>query len=149
MKKFFVLIMIYVTLSPNVFASEKNIETLEKKFIDCCETYKQQEQKCPESWNMKCYNHLMSTYKNTQKCFRNIAVELFENFYGLSKHEAEKKFEDYNKFIYDQYFFIFAETDFCRKNNCGISIDLHSEYTTTDQLRYFVNKIIRSISARN
>ena len=91
----------------------------------------------------------MSAHKSTQQCFRKTAIELFEKFYGLSNSEAQKKIDDFNKFIYDQYLFIFSETDFCKKNNCGISLYLYSEYTTTEQLQYYVNKIIRSISARN
>lgn len=149
MKKIITFTFLYTIICSNVFATEKYINTLEKEFINCATTFEEQEQKCPESWSMKCYDHLMSTHKTTQQCFRNVAVKLFEKFYGLSDNEAQKKFDDFNKFIYDQYFFIFSETNFCKKNNCGISLDLYSEYTTTEQLRYYVNKIIRSISARD
>ena len=148
MKQFLSFFLLSIICCPNLFAAE-NIETFEKEFISCIETYKQQEEKCPELWSMKCYDHLMSAHKNTQQCFQKVATKLFTNFYGLSEKEANKKFEDFHKFTYDQYFFIFAETDFCKKNNCGLSLYLYSQYVTTDQLRYYINKIIRSISARN
>ncbi len=149
MKKILVLVILPLIYCLNVSAAEKNIDILEKEFIDCADSWEKHEQKCPESWSMKCYNHLMTAHKNTQQCFQKVAVKLFTNFYELSEKEANKKIDDFLKFTYDQYFFIFAETDFCKKNNCGLSIYLYSEYVTTDQLRYYVNKIIRSISARN
>lgn len=87
----------------------------------------------------------MSTHKNTQQCFQKVATKLFTNFYGLSEKEANKKFEDFHKFIYDQYFFIFAETDFCKKNNCGLSLYLYTEYATTEELHNFIDKTITYI----
>ena len=87
----------------------------------------------------------MSTHKNTQQCFQKVATKLFTNFYGLSEKEANKKFEDFHKFTYDQYFFIFAETDFCKKNNCGLSLYLYSQYATTEELHNFIDKTITYI----
>ncbi len=149
MKYFLILSFFCIIVCSNAFCTETTIDTLERDFINCSNAFKKMEQKCPESWSMKCYDHLMSAHKTTQQCFRKTAIELFEKFYGLSNSEAQKKIDDFNKFIYDQYLFIFSETDFCKKNNCGISLYLYSEYTTTEQLQYYVNKIIRSISARN
>ena len=141
-KSFLIFFLLGIILCPNVSASEKSIDAIEQEFISCNEAYTQQEQKCPESWSMKCYDHLMSNHKTTRQCFQKVAVKLFEGFYGLSKQEAEKRFDDFYKFIYDQYFFIFAETDFCKKNNCGLSIYLYTEYVTIKELHHFIEKII-------
>ena len=97
----------------------------------------------------KCYYSLMKANQNTQKCYKKIAVDLFETYYGLSQNEAEKKFDSFSKFIYEQYLYVFSETDYCQRNNCGISLYLYSEYTTTEELQTYISKIIGSISARN
>lgn len=90
----------------------------------------------------------MDTHKNTQNCYKEIAVSLFTKFYSQPEDKAEQRFNDFNKFIYDQYLFVFSETDYCKKNNCGIAPYLYSEYATTKQLHFYVNKIIRSVASR-
>lgn len=70
---------------------------------------------CPETWSMKCYTKLMDTHKNTQNCYKEIAVSLFTKFYSQPEDKAEQRFNDFNKFIYDQYLFVFSETDYCKK----------------------------------
>lgn len=91
----------------------------------------------------------MKILKDMQICYQKIAVNLFKEFYQLTEKEATQRFDRYANFIYDQYLFIFSETSYCKKNNCGIGLYLYSEYATTEQLYYYINKIIKSISARD
>ena len=107
------------------------------------------EKLCPDSWSMKCYNHLMKTNKITQQCYKNIAVKLFEKFYNLSSDKAKNKFDEYYYFMYKQHLFIYADTAYCKQNNCGLSLYLYSEYATTEELYNYIDKIIKSVSARD
>ncbi|MBQ8671476.1 MAG: hypothetical protein IJ525_03035 [Alphaproteobacteria bacterium] len=149
MHKLFLIITLVLLSSTAQAEDNALINQLEKQFTSCSDTFEQREKVCPESWSFKCYNHLMSTHHEVQACYKKVAVELFHKFYNLSETEASQKFDNYVKFIYEQYLFIFAETDYCNKENCGVSVYLYSEYATSQQIFYYVNKIIGSISARN
>ncbi len=145
MRKLFLIITL-VLLSSSVKAEDTTlINQLEKQLNACSDTFEQREKECPESWSFKCYNHLMSAHREVQTCYKKVAVELFHKFYNLSETEATQKFDNYAKFIYEQYLFIFAETDYCNKENCGVSVYLYSEYATSQQTLYYVNKIITYI----
>ena len=50
------------------------------------------------------------------------------------------------KFIYNQYLFVYSETSYCKKNNCGVSPYLYSEYATTQQLSDYIAKLITYIT---
>ena len=124
------------------------INKISDEVKNCSQQFEIKEQECPESWSMKCYNHLMKTNQDTQICYKRIAVKIFEKFYNLPNDAANKKIDEYKNFIYDQYSFMYWETNFCKKNNCGISPDLYSEYATTQELQFYLNKMIGSISSR-
>ena len=49
MKKILVLVILSLIYCLNVSAAEKNIDILEKEFIDCADSWEKHEQKCPES----------------------------------------------------------------------------------------------------
>ena len=149
MKRFVLILGIFLILSYDVAAESQKIEDIKQSFVLCSELFEQEKEKCPDSWSMKCYNHLMNTHKHTQECYKKIALNLFENYYGLTKDEAKNKFDNFSRFIYEQYLYIFAETDYCKKNNCGMSLYLYSENTTTEEIHNYVSKIIGSVSARN
>ena len=129
--------------------SVSEIDNITNNFEHCTELFQSDEQKCPETWTMKCYNHLLSTHGMVQKCYKNVAVKLFEKFYGLSLKEASNRIDEYNKFIYDQYLFIYNDTSYCKQNNCGVSPYLYSEYATTQSLQKYIQRIIKSVDARN
>ncbi len=129
--------------------NRNKIKILKQKFIECLNTFEAEEQKCPELWSIKCYDHLMITNKNAQLCYKKIAIDLFKNYYDFSEYDAEKKFDMFQKFLYEQYSFIYNESNYCKRNNCGISLHLYSEYATTQELHTYVNKIISSVSARD
>ena len=148
MKTFTLVLCVFFILYSNVGAKEITIENYRNQLEQCLEIFKTEEEKCSEKWRVKCYNHLMKTNEKTQRCYKNIAVDLFKKFYNLSEKNAINRFDEYSTFINKQYFFIFAETNFCKNNNCGISLNLYSEYATTQQLYDYVNKIINSISSR-
>ena len=145
MRKLFLIITLVLLSSTARAEDTALINQLEKQFTSCSETFEQREKECPESWSFKCYNHLMSAHHEVQACYKKVAVELFHKFYNLSETEATQKFDNYIKFIYDQYLFIFAETDYCNKENCGVSVYLYSEYATSQQILYYVNKIVTYI----
>ncbi len=125
------------------------LDNIERKYELCLKEFEKKDAECPETWSMKCYNFLMNAHKDLQICYKDVARSLFVKYYGLTTEEAEKKFDDYSKFIYSQYAFIYGESNFCKKNNCGVSVYLYSEYATSHELDAYVNKIIKNISARN
>ena len=149
MKKFAFILAALLALSANAFANtEDELKLSEQKLNECDNTFQAEDKSCPDKWSMRCYDKLMETNKKAQKCYKQVAVDLFEKYYGLSKKEAEEHFDAYNKFIYEEYLFVFNNTSYCKKNNCGISVYLYSEYAATYMLYLYVYKIIGSISAR-
>lgn len=129
--------------------SVSDIDRFMKEFEHCTELFQSDERKCPETWTMKCYNHLLSAHGMVQKCYKDVAVKLFEKFYGLSLKEASTKIDEYNKFTYNQYLFIYNDTSYCKQNNCGVSPYLYSEYATTQNMQNYIQRIIKSVDARN
>ena len=146
MKKVVVTIIFMLITNINVSAQEFNLSTIENKFTSCTNTLETAYNECPETWNTKCYHKLMAANKDTQLCYKQIAIDMFVRFYNLPGKEAEKRFDTFSKSLYEQYLFVLFETNYCQKNNCGIGQYLHSEYATTEQLKYYVNKIINSVS---
>ena len=152
MKKFVLILSLFVFLGTSAKAEVYHgidIDDAKKQFSQCSDMFEDEQKECLDSWRMKCYSHLMTTNRNAQKCYKKIALNLFEKYYGLSTEEATEKVDSFSKFIYEQYLYIFSETDYCKQNNCGTSLYLYSEYTTTEELQTYVGKIIGSISARN
>lgn len=143
-----ILIILSLLLYSNKAYTKDQIKILDQTFHKCSATFNRMEQECPEFSSMRCFNHLMKANLDTQLCYKNIAVQLFQKYYGLSLKESEKRFDEYHQFVYNQYLFIFSETTFCKKENCGISIDLYTQYTTTREMYNYIDKIIGSISAR-
>ena len=129
---------------------EKNkIKDLRQKFVKCSDTYDAKEQKCSTPWGWWCYNYLTQAHEDVRQCYKEIAVDLFKKYYGLSENDAEKRYDTFQKFMYDQYLFLYTESEYCKKNNCGVSIYLYSEYATTRSLYDYINKMISTLSARN
>lgn len=142
MKKFVLILGLFLSFSANVWADAFQSEQWYKKLDNCAVPEENSDKKCSEEWSMECYNHRMKIQKNIQQCYKELAVELFENFFGLPETKAIEQFDTYSKFIYNQYFFIYGETNYCKKNNCGVSPYLYSEYATTQQLNDYITKII-------
>ncbi len=127
---------------------EKNkIKDLEQKFIECSDIYKAKEQGCSAPWGWKCYNYLMQAHKDVRQCYKQIAVEIFKKYYGLSENDAEKRYDILQNFTYNQYLFIYTENDYCKEKGCGVSIYLYSEYATTQSLHNYIKKIISYVSS--
>ncbi len=152
MKKIYIILFsMFLTfdLQAKEDISVSDIDRFMKEFEHCTELFQSDEQKCPETWTMKCYNHLLSAHGMVQKCYKDVAVKLFEKFYGLSLKEASTKIDEYNKFTYNQYLFIYNDTSYCKQNNCGVSPYLYSEYATTQNMQNYIQRIIKSVDARN
>ena len=126
---------------------EKNkIKDLKQKLIKCSDIYEEQEQKCSAFLGLQCYNHLMQAHRDVRQCYKQIAIELFNKFYGLPENDAERKYDIFQKFMYDKYLFIYTENNYCKKNNCGVSVYLYTEYATTQGLYNYIDKIISYVS---
>ncbi len=129
------------------YIREKNkIKYLKQKFTECSTTFETEEKKCPETWSMKCHNYLIQAHKNVQLCYKKIAIDLFYSYYNLPKSDAEKRIDTFQKFIYKQYSFIYNESSYCKKNNCGVSVYLYNEYATTQELYNYIAKMIALIT---
>ncbi|MBR3662617.1 MAG: hypothetical protein IKN67_05000 [Alphaproteobacteria bacterium] len=129
--------------------SKNKIKTIEQEFIECSITLETEEKKCDESWSMKCFDHLMQANRNAQTCYKQVAINLFIHYYDFSETDAEKRINTFLKFLYEQYSFIYNESNYCKRNNCGVSLYLYSEYATTQGLYLYVNKILGALSARD
>jgi len=149
MKKLAFILAALLTLSTNAYANtEDKLKVAEQKLTECTDDFDTENKNCPDIWNVKCHDILMDASKKAQKCYRQITVDLFENFYGMSRKEAEDKFDSYRKFIYEEHLFLFNNTTHCKNNNCGNSVYLYSEYSATHLLYLYTFKIIKSISSR-
>ncbi len=147
MKKIF-FILALVIISHTALAENTLLKEHEQKLTECTNKYITEYDKCPDEEFTKCYYHRMTINQNTQECYKKIAIELLKEFYSLSKDDAESRFDTFKKEIYNQYSFVFWETNYCKKNNCGLEPYLHSEDATTEQLNYYINKLIVSIKSR-
>lgn len=150
MKKILLFLTALICCITDVYAKDDitYINKISDEVKNCSQQFETKEQECPDSWSMQCYNHLMKANQDTQNCYQKTAVQIFEKFYELSNEEANKKIDEYKNFIYNQYSFIYSETNFCKKNNCGVSPYLYSEYATTQELQFYLNKILGSILSR-
>ena len=150
MKKFVFALIMAILLSTNAQAETSNfVSDYEKELANCLENYKQQQKQCSETWSMKCYNLLTKINQNARLCYKNTATTILTKFYNLSNKEAQTKIDQYVSFIYNEYLFVYNNTDYCVENNCGVSPYLYSEYTTTQELYEYVYKMIKSVSAHN
>ena len=133
------------------FAVENTKLLLEKngkEYTKCQHFFENEKQNCQESWSMKCYNYLISLNQKAQDCYVNVAKNIFAEFYGQSEEKTSEKMAEYIKFMYEQYLFIYRDTNFCKKNNCGISPYLYSEYATTHAVEDYVFKALKSVETR-
>lgn len=148
MKKFTTILVFLLIISINVQATD-DTSALKDKLNNCTKILDSKYDSCPDSWSMKCYKELIDAHHNVQNCYKEIAVELFIKFYELSPQEATKRFDTFSNAIYEQYQFVFGNTNYCKNNNCGIGIHLYTNYVTSEELHNYVNKIINSVEARN
>ena len=147
MKRFMFIFTLTLLFSFNVCADILN--EFEKELSSCQDKYKLKKQECTETWSMKCYDFLINANKNAQRCYKDEAVKVLTKFYNLSEQDAQNKIDKYVNFIYDEYLFLYNDTNYCKQNNCGVSPYLYSEYTTTQELYNYVYKMIKSVSAHN
>ena len=146
MKKFWIFALTML-LSCNVYA--ETLKDSEQNLYLCQEIYMQKKKDCTETWSMKCYDFLININKKAQQCYKDEAVKVLTQFYNLSEQDAQNKIDKYVSFIYDEYLFLYNNTNYCKQNNCGVSPYLYSEYTTTQELYNYVYKMIKSVSAHN
>lgn len=146
MKKLVLIIGLIINICANAWAEDFESKQWYNKLNNCTAIEENADKECSEKWSMKCYNHRMIIQKNIQQCYKELTVELFENFYGLPETKAIEQFDTYSKFIYNQYLFVYSETSYCKKNNCGVSPYLYSEYATTQQLSDYIAKLITYIT---
>lgn len=97
MKKFILILGLFLSLSANAQAEDFESKQWYNRLNKCTAIEENADKECSEKWSMKCYNHRMITQKNIQKCYKELAVELLENFYGLPETKAIEQFDTYSK----------------------------------------------------
>lgn len=148
MKKFLMFFSFLFTVNiTNVCANDENeFNKLKTDFSVCTKKLESYEQKCPEKWKYNCYNTLMDANQKTQKCYIDIAKELFLIFYNQNYDKTLQMFEDIADFTYKKHLFIYQENNYCKHNNCGISTYLRSQYATTYAIKDYIDKTLITIS---
>lgn len=149
MKK--LLIVSFLTLlSFQTYAIDdrNNVEALGNRIDKCRDTFLKNEKECPESWSMRCYNHLITVNQQAQNCYTDTAKNIFHTYYSEHEKEALEKLKEFQNLIYNHYLFIYENTDYCTKNNCGVSPHLYSEYATTIAMQDYLITALKSIEAR-
>ena len=147
MKRFYFIFTVILLFSFNAYAEILNDN--EYELYLCQEKYIQKRQECTETWSIKCYDFLTNINKEAQQCYKSTAIKILTQFYNLSEKDAQAKIDKYISFIYDEYLFLYNNTNYCKQNNCGVSPYLYSEYTTTQELYDYIYKMIKSVSAHN
>ncbi len=129
--------------------AQNTIGTYKKALNKCYDDFIEQERQCPEKGSFKCYDFLTGLNQKTQQCIKNVGIQILQQYYALSEKDAQDKLNQFNQLIYNHYLFIYNDSSYCMKNNCGVSPYLNSEYTTTQALNDYAQKMINTISARN
>ena len=119
MKRFMFIFILILLFSFNVRADILN--EFEKELSLCQDKYALKKQECTETWSIKCYNFLTDINKETQLCYKNTAVKILTQFYNVSEKDAQNKIDEYVNFIYDEYLFLYNNTNYCKQNNCGVN----------------------------
>lgn len=149
MKKCVLLFFLSLIFASNTYAAEKidkkQITKYKNQFKQCLNEYQKNIEHCPEDGFVKCHNYKISVSHATQSCYKNIVANIFTKFYSLSSKDASEKIDGFTKYIHDQYFFVIAGLDYCKQNNCGTSVNLYSEYATTQALEDYANKAILTL----
>lgn len=145
MKKVLLFLLSFLYVNNNVvLAEELNINEYKQVLTQCYNNFEQDEKRCSD-WNSRCFNHLLAEQEKLQKCYQKVAVSIFTEFYDLSNEDAMQKFDNYKNFLQIEYKFIYSDSIYCKKNNCGIAPNLYSEYATSQGLYNYINKTINYI----
>ena len=147
MKKFLIFFsLLFVFNVEKVKANNiAKLDELNNKFITCTKKLETYEQKCPEKWKYKCYNILMNANNETQKCYIDIAKELYLIYYKQDYISTQKMFEEIADLAYKKHLFIYQENNYCKNNNCGTSTYLRSQYATTQTIKDYLDKTFITI----
>lgn len=154
MRKFFAaLVLLLICFDCANSSAETNndkgkINELEQKFIYCGTELEKKEQSCEEYFSTKCHYIFIDLNKKVQQCYKQILQEIFVSYYDLDAKSAEEKINTFTSFIYDEYFFMYTESKYC-KENCGIAPYLYSEYATTYSLQTYIDKTIDELKSRS
>jgi hypothetical protein len=146
-KYFLVFLNLVFALNINLAKADNldKFNELKNNFNICNKEFDTGIKSCDEKWSTKCYNVLTNVNKNTQKCYINVAKELFLLYYNQDNIKTQKMFDEIRSFTYNKYLFIYQENNYCQKNNCGISPYLHSEYATTYAIKNYIDKTFLAI----
>ena len=147
MKKFLIFFsFLFVVNITNAKANNMiKFDELNNKFNTCTKKLEIYEIKCPEKWKYKCYNILMNANNETQKCYIDIAKELYLIYYEQDYISTQKMFKEIADLAYKKHLFIYQENNYCKNNNCGTSTYLRSQYATTQIIRDYLDKTFITI----
>lgn len=148
--KYWVMILVLVLLSATraEAQTQSSVKELEENFVKCSDNFTNESSKCSETWSMKCYNFLTDLHHKTRDCYKEVGKQVLKQHYGLSDKEAEGQLNEYSNYTYNKYLFIYADSNYCRENNCGVSPYLYSEYATSKALEDYIGAMISSVSSR-
>lgn len=121
------------------------LNKLKSNFENCTEQFDKREKNCPKKWSYRCYNILMDAHKETQQCYIDVAKDLFLLYYNQEHTQTQKMFNEIADFTYKNHLYIYQESEYCKKNNCGISAYLRSQYATTHAIKDYINKTIIAV----
>lgn len=89
---------------------------------------------------------MMDALAKTRRCYEQLSSKILTEFYDQTPQKAKQRTEEFSSFMYNQYLFVFADTEFCTKNNCGLSVYYNAQYNTTvHALPDYISRMIDSI----
>ena len=137
------LTLIVWFIAPNSFANENidKINSFGKKIDNCREIFLKEKDETNFPL-MKYYKDNMQVHEDLQKCYIDVATEIFEIYYTDNKKLMFEKINSYIKDTYEYNILIYYNSNHC-KNNCGLLGYLYAKQATSYDLQ---NYLIRMLS---
>ena len=120
-----ILVLVLLPATRAEAQTQSSVKELEENFVKCSDNFTNESSKCSETWSMKCYNFLTDLHHKTRDCYKEVGKQVLKQHYGLSDKEAEGQLNEYSNYTYNKYLFIYADSNYCRENNCGYIKELH------------------------
>jgi len=132
---------------PYSFANENidKINSFGKKIDNCREIFikKKSEIDFPL---MKYYKDNMQVHEDLQKCYIDVAAEIFEAYYTDNKQIMVNKLNSYIDDIYEYNQIIYYNSNHC-KENCGSLGDLYAKQATSYDLQNYLIRMLSQLEA--
>lgn len=131
----------------DINSDSKLLDQYEKQLAQCSENFEKLKINAPIQDSMtKNYYYMMDALAKTRTCYEQLSSKILTEFYDQTPQKAKQRTEEFSSFMYNQYLFVFADTEFCTKNNCGLSVYYNAQYNTTvHALPDYISRMIDSI----